>query len=314
MFRTFRIPLTWSELFQRTIKELRADDALGMAAQLAYYFLLALVPAIICVVAFASFLPPDSIQNTVAALARFVPGDVVNLLRDQLTSLAQRQNEGVFTIGLLMALWSSSAGMVAIVDVLNRAYDIADTRPWWKVRLSAILLTIGVAVFIVVALGLVLVGPTIADSLAVRLGFGAAFATTWKILQWPVIFSLVALGLGLIYYFAPDAEQQWEWITPGAVVGTVLWLLASLGFKIYATQFGGFNETYGSLGAIIVLMLWFYLSALAIIGGAEMNAEIEHASPHGKAPGEKVPGQRKKIGAMAAREYEQRLRTRAANA
>jgi membrane protein len=312
MFRTFQIPLSWGELARRTIKEMQVDDTLGMAAQLAYYFLLALVPAVICLVALASFLPPDSIQNTVAALARFVPGEVVTLLRDQLTSLAQRENQGVLTFGLLMALWSSSAGMVAIVDVLNRAYDIEEARPWWKVRLSAILLTIGVALFIVVALGLVLVGPTVADGLAARLGLGAVFATTWKIVQWPVVFALVALGLGLIYYFAPDAEQQWEWITPGAVLGTLLWLVASLGFKIYVTQFGGYNETYGSLGAIIVLMLWFYISGLAIIAGAEMNAEIEHASPHGKAPGEKVPGQRKKIGALAALEYQRRMKQRGA--
>ena len=308
MLRTFRIPLSWGDLVRRTAKETQADNALGLAAQLAYYFLLALVPAIVCVVALASFLPPQSIQDTVSALGRFAPGDVVTVLRGQLTALAERQNEGVLTFGLLMALWSSSAGMVAIVDALNRAYDIDEGRPWWKVRLTAILLTIGVAVFIVVALGLVLAGPTAADALTARLGLGGAFATAWKIVQWPLVFALVALGLGIIYYFAPDADQEWEWITPGAVLGTFLWLVASLAFKLYVSRFGSYNETYGSLGALIVLMLWFYLSGLAILIGAEMNAEIEHASPHGKAPGEKVPGQRKKIGRAAARDYEAQRR------
>ena len=303
MFRTFRIPLTWRELVTRTIKDASEDNALGLAAQLSYYFLLALVPAIVCVVALASFLPPQSIQEVIDSLRRVAPGDVIDIVRDQLTALAGRSNGGVFTFGLLFALWSSSGAMVAITESLNRAYDIEEARPWWKVRLTAMALTIGVAVFIVVALGLVLIGPTVVDRLAAAIGAGNAFATLWTIVRWPFAFALVALGLGLVYFFGPDAEQDWEWVTPGAVLGTLLWLIASLGFKLYVTQFGTYNETYGSLGGVIVLMLWFYLSSLAILIGAEMNAEIEHASPHGKAPGEKVPGERKKLGAAAARAF-----------
>jgi uncharacterized BrkB/YihY/UPF0761 family membrane protein len=134
------------------------------------------------------------------------------------------------------------------------------------------------------------------------------FAWTWKIAQWPLIFLLVAFGLALVNYFAPDADQDWMWITPGALLATALWLLASLAFRIYVTNFADYNQTYGSLGGVIILMLWFYISSMAILMGAEMNAEIEHASPHGKEAGEKVPGQRKKIGAAAAREYEARQR------
>jgi membrane protein len=311
MFRTFHIPLTWSELASRTIKEANDDNALGLAAQLSYYFLLALVPAIVCVVAIASFLPPETLQNTLEAMRRFAPADVIDLVGNQLMELANRTNQGVFTFGLLLALWSSSAAMVAITDALNRAYDIDEARPWWKVRLTAIALTIGVAVFVVVAFVLVLLGPTLADYLARVLGFGTLFTTLWDVLRWPFAFALVTLGIGFIYYFGPDAEQDWEWVTPGAVAGTTLWLIASLGFKFYVTRFGTYNETYGSLGGVIVLMLWFYISALAIIVGAEMNAEIEHASPHGKAPGEKVPGERKKIGAAAARAFAELQHTRA---
>ncbi len=248
MLRTFRIPLTWRELVTRTVKEASEDNALGLAAQLSYYFLLALVPAIVCVVALASFLPPQSIQDVINALRRVAPGDVIDIVRDQLTALAGRSNEGVFTFGLLFALWSSSGAMVAITESLNRAYDIEEARPWWKVRLTAMALTIGVAVFIVVALGLVLIGPTVVDRLAAAIGAGNAFATLWTIVRWPFAFALVALGLGLIYYFGPDAEQDWEWVTPGAVLGTLLWLIASLAFKLYVTQFGTYNETYGSLG------------------------------------------------------------------
>jgi membrane protein len=310
MFHTFRIPLTWRDLVSRTIKESNADNALGLAAQLAYYFLFALVPAIVCVVALASFLPPETIQQTIEALRRFAPGELIDIVRDQLTALANRTNEGVFTFGLLVALWSSSAAMVAITDALNRAYDIDEARPWWKVRLMAIALTVGVAIFVVAAFALLLMGPRLLNEVSRLIGFGPTFAFTWSILRWPLAFALVAFGIGLIYYFGPDAEQDWEWITPGAVLATVLWLLASVGFKLYASRFGSYNETYGSLGGVMIMMLWFYLTALAVLIGAEMNAEIEHASPHGKAPGEKVPGQKKLIGGRAAREFAERMRGR----
>ena len=141
---------------------------------------------------------------------------------------------------------------------------------------------------------------------------GRRFEWTWKILQWPVVFVLVALALALVNYFGPDAEQDWIWVTPGAVLATALWLLASLAFKFYLSNFADYNATYGSLGGAIVLMLWFYVSGLSVLIGAELNAEIEHASPYGKDPGEKVPGQRKKLGAAAARAYKASKRERAA--
>ena len=117
------------------------------------------------------------------------------------------------------------------------------------------------------------------------------FDWTWKILQWPFAFVLASAGIAIIYYFAPDAEQDWVWLTPGAMFATVIWLVASLGFKFYMTSFGDYNDTYGAIGGVMVLMLWFYISGLAILVGAEMNAEIEHASPYGKDPGERVKGE-----------------------
>jgi len=191
---------------------------------------------------------------------------------------------------------------------LNRAYDIAEGRPWWKVRLVAIALTVGLAPFIISAMTLVMIGPTLAEHLASRLGLGPAFEWAWKILQWPVVFVLVTAALAVLNYVAPDAEQDWEWVTPGAVLSTVLWLIASLVFTLYLVNFADYNVTYGSLGSVIVLLLWFYLSALAALIGSEMNAEIEHASPYGKDPGEKVPGKRKKLGAAATRAYAARQR------
>jgi len=299
----FAIPISWTELIKRTVNEFTADNCLGLAAQLAYYCLLALVPALVFLIALTSFLPANTIEQAIGSAASFLPAQMTDILRTQMESIAARENGGLLTFGFAMALWSSSAAIVSITDALNRAYDIDEARPWWKVRLTAILLTLALAVLVLVSMTLVIAGPTIAEWLAAQTGLGGVFEWTWKILQWPVVFALIAIGLGLLNYFGPDADQDWTWISPGAVLGTLLWLLASLAFKFYVTNFADYNATYGSLGGIIVLMLWFYISGLAVLAGAEMNAEIEHASPHGKNPGEKVPRQRKKLGARAARAY-----------
>jgi membrane protein len=310
MFAAFDIPLSWGELLKRTAKETSADDCLGQAAQLAYYFFLALFPAVLFVLALASFFPlTNFIEDIVRVLRPIAPPDMLGFLEEQLRRISNADSGGILTIGILGAIWSSSAAMVAIVGSLNRAYDIEEGRPWWKVRLTAIGLTVALAVLILTSFTLIVIGPTVAERLATSLGFGAVFEWAWKILQWPLAFFLVSTAVGMVYYFAPDAEQDWVWITPGAVVGTLLWVIASLLFKFYVANFTDYNATYGALGGVIVLLLWFYISGLAILVGAELNAEIEHASPHGKEAGEKVPGQKKKIGAAAARAYRERLAT-----
>jgi membrane protein len=300
----FETDLTWKELFERTLKETQSDNGLGLAAQLAYYFFLALFPALLFLIALAGvFVDEGLLTQVVEMLSGSVPPDVVTIIRDQLINLSQGEQGGIMTFGVIAALWSSSAAMVALIDALNRAYDVADERAWWKQRLIAILLTFGVALFILVSFALVIFGPQLATALAGRIGLGAVFEWTWKILQWPVVFALVATAFALVYYFAPDVEQDFVFLTPGSVLATLLWLAGSLGFRFYVVNFGSYNETYGSVGAIMVLLLWLYISGLCVIIGAEMNAEIEHASAHGKAPGEKVPGQKKVIGARAAREF-----------
>jgi membrane protein len=304
----FRIPLSWPELLKRTAKEMKHDDCLGLAAQLAYYFFLALFPAFLFVLALASFFPlVDVIDEVTRALRPIAPAEVIRFLQEQITQISNADSGGILTIGFLGAMWSSSAAAVAIIGSLNRAYDIEEGRPWWKVRLTAILLTLALAVMILVSFSLIVAGPAVAERLTAMFGLGALFEWTWKILQWPLAFALASTAVGLIYYFAPDAEQEWVWITPGALLGTTLWVLVSLGFKIYVANFGNYNATYGAMGGVAVLLLWFYFSSLAILMGAELNAEIEHSSPYGKEPGEKVPGTRKKIGLAAARDYEKRL-------
>jgi membrane protein len=304
MFANFEMNLTWTELIKRTVHESTSDDAQGLASQLAYYFFLALFPALLCLLAIASFFPLQNFtDDVIRLLGPFAPREVVEIIRQEMVKIAEGQHGGLLTIGLLGALWSSSSAMVSMIGAMNKAYDIDEGRPWWKVRLTAISLTVALSILIVVAFALIVAGPQIADWLAAHFAFGAVFVWTWKIFQWPLAFGLVMLGIGLIYYFAPDAEQMWVWITPGSFVATLLWLIGSLAFRFYTVNFGNYEATYGAIGGVILLLLWFYLSGLVIVIGAEMNAEIEHASPWAKAPGEKVPGEKKKIGAAAARAY-----------
>jgi membrane protein len=301
------LPLSRSELARRTWREALDDDILGLAAQLSYYLFLALFPAILFLLALASFFPLSNITDDVArSIGPFVSPQVLQLIQDQMRRLGNGESGGLLTFGVAGALWSSSAAMVSIVGALNKAYDIEEGRPWWKVRLVSIGLTVGASLFVLVALSLVLVGPTLADWLGDATGWGRAFEWTWLILQWPLVFALVTTAIGLVYYFAPDAEQDWSWITPGAVVATLLWLVVSLLFKAYIANFTDYNATYGAVGGVIVLLLWFYVSSLAILVGAELNAEIEHASPYGKAPGQKNAQGKLLLGRRAERAFRDR--------
>jgi membrane protein len=309
MLAFLRVPLTWGQIFRRTFTEaFFKDNCFGMAAQLAYYFFFALFPTLLFLLALASYFPAYKlIDDLFRTLGGYVPPEALTIITDQLTKISEGQEGGLLTLGVLTALWSSSAAMTAIIDTLNNAYDIEEGRPWWKVRLTAIVLTVGVSVFILCSLALVLVGPSLVQRI---LGtyLGPAFDLTWNVLRWPIVFGLVSAGMAVIYYYAPDAEQDWVWLTPGSIFATTLWLLASLGFKFYVENMGSYTETYGALGGVMVLMLWFYISGLVILIGAEMNAEIEHASPYGKEQGEKVPGQKRTIGPARMRAWMARRR------
>jgi membrane protein len=303
MFANFEMALSWRELIRRTFRETLSDDAQGLASQLAYYFFLALFPALLCLIAVASFFPLQNFTETmVNTLGPFAPKEMIDIIRQEMMTIAEGNHGGLLTVGMLGALWSSSSAVVSVIGAMNRAYDVDESRPWWKVRLTAVALTIALSLMVVMAFTLIVVGPQLADFLARHFAFGNMFVWTWKVFQWPLAFMLVAVGIGLIYYFAPDAEQDWVWITPGSLVATTLWLLGSLAFRFYAVNFGHY-----AIGGVILLLLWFYWSGLAMVIGAEMNAELEHAAPWGKAPGEKVPGQKKKIGAAASRAYHQHL-------
>ena len=300
--------LPWTELVRRTVRETIDDDCLGLAAQLSYYLCLALFPALLFLIALSSFFSLHTLTDDVAgALGPFVSSELLALIQDQMRRLAKADDGGLLTAGVLGALWGSSAALVAMVGAINRAYDLKETRPWWRVRLIAALLTLSLAAIVIAAVTLVMAGPALTRFLGIA-DSNVGWMWVWNLVRWPAAFALVAFGIGLVYNYAPDADQDWLWVTPGAIVGTVLWLASSLAFKFYIATFTDYEGSYGAVGGIIILLLWLYLSGLGILIGAELNAELEHATPHGAKALTDANSGRRVIGARAARLFE-RLRS-----
>src|ERR687894_249980 len=223
--------LSYKELAKRVYAEVLDDDVLGRSAQLSHYFLLALFPALLFLTSLLGYLAGEDSQlrqGLFDYLAAVLPGEASKLVSQTVTDVTQSSGGGKLSFGILATLWAASNGMGAISESLNAAYDLKESRPCWKVRLTALGLTLALTLLIVTALVLVLYGHDIADAVAGWVGMGSAFATAWKIVQWPLVLVFVLLAFALIYYFAPDIrEQKWKWVTPGAVVGVALWLLIS---------------------------------------------------------------------------------------
>lgn len=292
--------LSWIELGKRVWAEINEDDIWGRAAQLAYYFLLALFPLLIFLTATLGLVLGYGEGLRVSFfnyLSQVMPGSAFQLVNKTMQEITGASNAGKLSFGLLATLWAASNGMGAITQALNAAYDLKETRPWWKQRLVAIALTVALSILIITALLLMLWGGQVADFLAARYQLGGFFPIAWKTIQWPIVFVFMVTSFALIYYYAPDVkDQSWKWLTPGSALGVVLWLLVSGGFKLYLHFFGSYNATYGSLGAVIVLMLWLYFTGTAILIGSEVNSEIEHAAAEAGAPdarerGEKSPSE-----------------------
>lgn len=301
MFAYFRAPLSWRELARRTVADTLEDDCPGLAAQLAFYFFLAVFPALLFLVSLLAYVPVGTtVGAAVAELETILPAEIVAFIRQQIEEVVSGSHGGLLTVGIAGAIWSSSSAVTAIITALNRAYDLHEWRPWWQRRLLAIALTIALAIFVVLAFAFVVGGADLAEWTASRLGMGETFAPVWAIVQWPVAFALVVFAVDLLYYFAPNADTKWVWITPGALLATILWLIASAGFKIYVQNVGAYTAVHGAIGTVVVLMLWLYLSGFALLVGAELNAEIDKALGVDD-PVEQRPGQRKAIGAAAER-------------
>jgi membrane protein len=278
MFSGFRLGVNPAELIKRTAREVVEDGCTGIAAELAYYFALALFPALLFLVALASYLPYNIVNDVVAALDPIAPPEVLTIIRQQLESIVSGDATSLLTIGILGALWSSSGAMTSIVSALNTAYDIPESRPWWKVRLVSIALTIGLVLFVLFAFMLIVAGPNAGHWLANWLGLSDFFDTAWVYSRWPLTFALATTGIAIVFYYAPDADQDWVWITPGSILTTMLWVLFSMAFRLYVTRVGDYAATYGALAGAAILLLWLYFSGLALLIGGELNSEIEHAA------------------------------------
>jgi membrane protein len=285
--------ISWTEVFKRTWKEADDDDVFGRSAQLAYYFFLALFPLLICVIAVLGVFAGQGahVQEAVLDfLASVLPGSASTLIQKTLSEVDQAHAISKLSIGLVFSLWSASAGMSAIMDTLNAEYEVHEGRSFIKRNAVALGLTLAVAVLLIGAVAIVLAGGPTAEACSSGIA-----KMVIKIAQWPVAITLVLLGFALVYFYAPDVkEQKWHWITPGAIAGVALWLAVSVALKAYLHFFDRYSATYGSLGAVIILLLWFYVSGASLLFGAEINSVIEDAAaaegqPQAKLKGEKAP-------------------------
>ena len=272
--------LTVAELGRRLWHESREDELFGRAAQLSYYALLALFPALIFLTALMGlFSAQNYMPELMSYLRNVLPADALSMVRRFLSQIAEGSGANILSLGALGALWASSSGVTAIMDALNVVYDVKeDSRPFWRSRLTAMVLTLALAGFVILALTLVLYGSSIGTWIADFVGLGTVFAWGWSILQWPVIIALMLLVVDAVYYVCPDIEQEWRWVTPGSVFAVTMWVVVSLGFKAYVDNFGDYNKVYGSIAGVIVLMLWLYWSGMVLLLGGEINAEIEQVA------------------------------------
>jgi membrane protein len=206
-----------------------------------------------------------------AYLDQVLPSDVV---RKTLAEITRGANGGLLSVGIIVALWSASAGMGAVMSALNVAYDVVERRPWWRRRLIALALTVGLALLVPAALLLIVFGERAGLAVAGRYGLGPTFVTVWSIVRWTLIALMVAWGVLLVYRLAPAARLPWRALVPGTIIAVAAWLAMSVGFKYYVTHLADYNATYGSIGGVILLILWLYLSGVVLLVGAEINAEV----------------------------------------
>lgn len=275
-------------LFKKAVKDFLDDDMTTYASALAYQVFFSLFPFIIFLVALLGFLNLGSFFQWLREQAQLLlPQQAMTQVNQVIDGLQQPQG-GLLSLGVIVAMWSASAAVRATMNALNVAYDVNESRPAWKLYPLSIFYTVGLAALMILAAVLLVVGPQAIQWLAQWIGMEQIFVTLWAWLRWPAALFLLTLVVAIVYYVAPDAEQEFRFITPGAAFAVIVWILASLGFNYYVSNFGNYNATYGSIGTIIVLLLYFFISAAVMLFGAELNATIEHYSPEGKDPGEKT--------------------------
>jgi membrane protein len=261
------------------------DEVFGRAAQLAYYWLFSLFPLLIFFTALLAYVPlPHFFEDLFAYLQSVLPRDAFAMLYTTFTEIRTQPHSGLLSFGILFSFWVASSGMEAIISALNTAYDVPDRRAWWQERLLAVALICGLELFVIFALALLFFGENWGERITQAFGYGETFLTVWHLVRWVGIIGFLLLALDLLYYTAPNIKQRWHFITPGALFALGCWLLLSFGFKIYVARFGRYNATYGALGGVMVLMLWFYLTGVAILIGGEINSVLQAIQGGGVKP------------------------------
>jgi membrane protein len=282
------------DFFKLTYKEVGEDHVMAFAGNLTYKALFAIFPFFTFLLSLLGLFNATDLVNTMLdKISGVVPPGAFNFIENQLLSITQSQAESTFTLGalisILLALWGVSGAFRSVMEAMNVMYEVDEERPFWKKYGMSIFISLAVIVLMLTAFGLVIFGSTVGGGLASVVGLGSVFQAVWSIVQWPILAFVVLFAFALVYYFAPAARQKWRWISPGSVLAFVFWLVFSLLFSLYVGTFGSYNQTYGSLAGVIILMLYIYYLAVIMLVGAEINQVIEWHIPGGKDEGEKVP-------------------------
>lgn len=272
----------FKKFFKQVYEKALEEDVVSNAAQVGFYFIFALFPLLLFLLSLFGIIleSAETIrQELFVYLKQLIPGAAFELIEKTLTEVVQESSGGKLTLGFIIALWSASAGIDSIRIALNYVYDLKETRPWWKYKLTSLLLTLGIALLTIFALGIIFYGS---QFLSLLLGVvGLAVQSSWilSVLSFIIVTAAMISAFALLYAFAPNHDPfAWKWITPGAITAIILWLLFSFGFRLYLTYFDSYAKTYGSVGAIIILLLWLYLTALVILIGGVVNAVADKFS------------------------------------
>jgi membrane protein len=266
--------------------ELRDDEILDRAAALSYYFLFALFPTLLFLTALLGLLHVGGVLDQLLAYAaRVLPTEAMSVVTGMLDQVARGAGGGLLSVGVAGALWGASRGVQSIITALNVVYDVRRPRPWWRRQAVSLMLTVAFTLFTLAGLFLLAFGERLGRGLAERAALGPLFSAVWPVLHWGAVGVLLVTAMDLVYHFAPAVRQRWHWLTPGSAFALTAWLLASLGLRLYVTHLADYNATYGSIGGVILLLLWLYVSSVALLVGGQINAVIARAAAaHETAP------------------------------
>jgi membrane protein len=269
---------SWGGIVKRTFAEFKEDNATDWAAALTYYSVLSIFPALIALVSIVGLIGNSATKPLLDNLGGFAPGAAHDILENALNGLTQSQGGAgvLFIVGIAGAIWSASAYIGAFIRASNAIWDVEEGRPIWKtIPLRLVITVVMLVLLTATAVAVTVTGP-LADKVGDLIGVGGAVVTAWDVAKWPVLVVIVSLMFSILYYTAPNVRQPgFRWVTPGGVLAVVVWMIVSALFGIYVANFGSYNKTYGSFGAVIIFLVWLWLTNVAILLGAELNAESE---------------------------------------